>query len=54
MAEHEADAAHAAGHHVHGTMDIAEQRRTFEGFLRAASLVVVVAVAILLLLTFRI
>jgi len=40
--------------HEHGSMDITEQTRTFEGFLRVAAFTVVAAVAVLLLLTFRI
>ena len=57
MADHAHDAAH--GHaqthaHSHGAMDIAEQERTFAGFVRVAGIAIVVVVAILLLLTFRI
>jgi hypothetical protein len=52
MAEHHANAKHQP--HAAGTMDIAEQQRTFQGFLRVAGLTIVVVVTILLLLTFRI
>ncbi|PIP98154.1 MAG: aa3-type cytochrome c oxidase subunit IV [Rhodobacterales bacterium CG18_big_fil_WC_8_21_14_2_50_71_9] len=41
-------------HHKHGEMDITEQQRTFDGFLRGAGIVIGVVVVILLLLTFRI
>jgi hypothetical protein len=40
--------------HRPGSMDITEQRKTFAGFLRAATIVIAVVVVILLLLTFRI
>lgn len=40
--------------HKHGSMDIAEQEKTFAGFVRVAGLTVVVVCAVLLLLTFRI
>ncbi len=43
-----------AEHHHHGSMDISEQERTFAGFLRVAGITIVVAVAILLVLTTRI
>jgi len=40
--------------HKHGSMDITEQQKTFAGFVRVSGVVIVVAVAILLLLTTRI
>lgn len=53
MADHHHD-AHGDAAHSHGGMEIAEQRRTFDGFLRVAGLTIVAVVFILLLLTFRI
>jgi hypothetical protein len=40
--------------HRRGEMDIAEQKKTFAGFTKAAMYVAIVVAAILLLLTFRI
>jgi hypothetical protein len=40
--------------HRHGEMDVTEQEKTFHGFLRMAAYVIAGAVAILVLLTFRI
>jgi hypothetical protein len=40
--------------HRHGDMNISEQEKTFHGFLKLTGYVIVVVVAILLLLTFRI
>jgi hypothetical protein len=40
--------------HKHGSMDIAEQEKTFAGFVRVAGVTIVVVAAILVLLTFRI
>jgi hypothetical protein len=37
-----------------GSMDITEQKKTFAGFIRAATIVIGIVVVILLLLTFRI
>ena len=52
MAEHHASADQQP--HTPGSMDIAEQRRTFEGFMWVAAITIVAVVMILLLLTFRI
>lgn len=44
--------ADAPGHHVEGSMDIAAQERTFEGFMRwvtRAAIVIVVALVFLAL-----
>jgi hypothetical protein len=46
--------AHEHGAHEHGRMDITEQKKTFAGFLTVATYAIVVVVAVLLLLTFRI
>ena len=40
--------------HKRGQMDIAEQERTFAGFLRLAGITIAVVVVILLILTVRI
>jgi hypothetical protein len=40
--------------HHHGSMDIAEQEKTFAGFVRVAGIAIVAVVAILIVLTFRI
>ena len=40
--------------HKHGSMDIAEQQKTFAGFVRVAGVTIVVVAALLVLLTFRI
>jgi uncharacterized membrane protein len=34
MADQSHDGHHAAQEHQHGTMDVTEQERTFEGFIR--------------------
>ena len=44
----------AMAKHKHGSMDIAEQERTFGGFLRVAAITIVVVFIILLILTTRI
>lgn len=36
--------------HEHGKMDIKEQEKTFEGFIRVSTWVVIISVAILLFL----
>lgn len=41
-----------AEHHEPGTMDITEQRRTFDGFLRVCAAVIVHSVLILIVLAF--
>jgi hypothetical protein len=45
-------AEHGAGHQP-GSMDIAEQQRTFAGFTKACTYVIVVVAVILILLSFR-
>ena len=47
---HAADQANAAADHEHGTMDVTEQQRTFDGFIRFATWNVVAIVAILIFL----
>jgi hypothetical protein len=37
-----------SGEHVHGTMDIRQQEKTFAGFIRLSVYVIVVAIAILI------
>ncbi|MBB1492552.1 MULTISPECIES: aa3-type cytochrome c oxidase subunit IV [unclassified Paracoccus (in: a-proteobacteria)] len=41
---------HAEGHHTHGTMEIATQERTFNGFIRLATWSAVAVIAILIFL----
>ncbi|HUF56829.1 MAG TPA: aa3-type cytochrome c oxidase subunit IV [Thermohalobaculum sp.] len=41
-----------AEHHEPGTMDITEQEKTFEGFLRVCAAVIVVSLLTLIVLAF--
>ena len=43
-----------AEHHEHGSMDITEQKKTFDGFLRVCAIVIVISIlALLVLAMFR-
>ena len=39
-----------AEHHEPGTMDITEQEKTFDGFLRVCAIVIVISLLVLILL----
>ena len=41
-----------AEHQEHGTMDVTEHRKTFEGFIRTCMIVSAVAVVVLIFLAF--
>lgn len=41
-----------AEHHEPGTMDITEQEKTFEGFLRVCAIVIVISLLTLIVLAF--
>lgn len=47
---HDAAQAHGTAAHVHGTMDIRDQERTFHGFLRLASWTAIVVICVLIFL----
>ena len=49
-AAHHHDARHDAAHHDHGTMEVAVQERTFDGFVRFLTWSAVISIAALIFL----